>query len=202
MEQRVSLSTTDPATVADYFAAELASPERHEFRRGRIVRRAVATHSHILICGNVSGYLWGQLKGKACRVYGSSLRVRSRPDGEYVYPDATAVCGPAEVEHIAVDLESVTNPRLTVEVFSLDTEADDRGDKFDGYREIATFEQYVLVAQDQPYVQTFTRQPGGGWLMMPYVGLDAVVPLSSIGVELPLAEVYAGVTFPPRPVAK
>ena len=55
----------------------------------------------------------------------------------------------------------------------------------------------MLVAQDQPYVLTFTRQPGGGWLMFPYAASTRLVPLSSLGVELPMAEVYADVVFPP-----
>ena len=160
-------SPPPPATVADYFAAERASPVRHEFRGGRIVARAGASEAHMLVNGNIAGHLWGQLKGSPYQIYGPTLRVRSQPPGDYVYPDATVVRSPADVERIDIDLESVIDPRLIVEVLSTSTEADDRGEKFDGYRAIPTFEQYVLAAQDQPYVLTFTRQAGGGWLMLP-----------------------------------
>lgn len=200
MEQRAPPPSTAPATLADYFRAESGSAQKHEFRNGRIIAMAGASEGHVTIAGNVHAELRSRLKGKPCRSYVNELRVRStrRPSG-YCYPDVTVVCGPSEYDPASTEagLQTVTNPRVVVEVLSPTTEADDRGDKFDGYREIPSFEQYVLVAQDQPYVLTFTRQPGGGWLMLPYVGLDAVVPLSSLGVDLPLAEVYAGVTFPP-----
>ena len=186
--------------MGDYFATGRATSDRYGFRGGRIRRRAESTESHCLICGNVAGLLWVQLKGSPWQVDGPSLRVRSGRADEYVYPDVTVVGRPADVERRPADLETVTHPRLTVEVPSTSTQADDRGDKFDGYRDLPTFEQYVLVAQDPPHVQTFTRHPRGGWLLLPYVGLDAVVPLGSSGVDLPTAEVYAGVTCAPAEV--
>ncbi len=200
MEQ-LAPSRPPSLTVADYFAAEKASPVRHEFRGGRIVAMAGGTRAHSRVSGNIYGSLWGRLQGGSCEVYNSDQRVLSRPGGGYCYPDVTVVCGPFEFDpsSAAAGLETIVNPRLIVEVLSPSTAADDRGDKFDGYREVPTFEQYVLVAQDRPHVQTFTRQPGGGWLMLPYLGLDAVVPLASLGVDLPMAEVYAGVVFPPVP---
>ena len=89
------------------------------------------------------------------------------------------------------------NPRLIVEVLSPSTEAYDRGDKFDGYREIESLEEYVLVSQVSPHVQTFLRQKDGMWLFGASAGIDAIAKLVSLGVELPLREVYAQVEFPP-----
>ena len=203
MEQRAPTGPPSP-TLADYFAAEHASPVRHEFRDGRILAMAGASEHHLLITGNAYAELRTRLKGTPCRAYVNELRVfSSRRQSGYCYPDVTIVCGPSEHDaaSAAAGLPTIVNPRLIVEVLSPSTAADDRGDKFDGYRDIPTFEQYVLVAHDRPYVQTFTRQAGGGWLMFPYFGLDAVVPLSSLGVELPLAEVYAGVALTPAPTA-
>jgi Uma2 family endonuclease len=201
MEQRAPTHPPVP-TLADYFAAELASPVKHEFRNGRIIAMAGASEAHVLIAGNTHGELRSRLKGSPCRSYANELRVlSSRRESGYCYPDVTVVCGSSEYDpaSAAAGLPTIINPRVVVEVLSPSTAADDRGDKFDGYREIPSMEQYVLVAQDQPYVLTFTRQPGGGWLMMPYIGLNAVVPLSSIGIDLPMAEVYATVPFPPPP---
>jgi Uma2 family endonuclease len=199
MEQRAPTSPPVP-TRADYFAAELASPVKHEFRNGRIIAMAGAEDDHVLVAGNIHGSLWGRLRGSTCRVYSSDLRVVApNRDSGYCYPDVTAVCGPNRFDPAseAAGLRTVINPRVIFEVLSPTTEADDRGDKFDGYREIPTLEQYVLVAQDHPYALTFTRQDGGGWLMLPYLGVDAVVPLASLGVELPMGEIYANVKFPP-----
>jgi Uma2 family endonuclease len=93
----------------------------------------------------------------------------------------------------------VTNPRVVVEVLSRSTESYDRSGKFNRYRELNSFEEYVLIAQDEPLVETFFRQPDGTWLFTPRAGRDAAATLRSLGVELRLADVYAGVEFPPEP---
>jgi Uma2 family endonuclease len=191
MEQ--SIPQSRPATVDDYFRVENESPLKHEFRRGRIIAMAGGLEPHSLIGTNIAGSLWGRLRGSPCRVYNPDLRVFAADYGEYAYPDVTVICGPTEFN----ERKTAMNPKVIVEVLSTSTEAVDRGEKFDAYREIPTFEQYLLVAQDRPYAQTFLRQPGGNWLMHPYVGIDAVIRLESIGIELPLVEVYAGVVFPP-----
>ena len=197
MEQRIH--PPRPATADDYFRAELASPIRHEFRGGRILAMAGGTGEHSLIISNIVREVGNRLKTTPCRVYESNLRVLSTATGEYAYPDATVVCGPRQYGSGPVDRLTVVNPRLIVEVLSPTTEADDRGAKFDGYRAVPSFEQYVLVAQDRPYVLTFLRQGDDTWSMRPYVGLDAIVTLPAIGIELPVADVYADIAFPPQP---
>lgn len=197
MEQRADI--TRPPTVDDYFRAERGSPTRHEFRGGRIIAMAGGTEPHARIASNLVREIGNRLKGTPCRAYGSDLRVLSAATGDYAYPDVTVVCGPAEFGRAPDGQRTVANPKLIVEVLSPSTEADDRGVKFDGYRAVPSFEQYVLVAQDRPYALTFLRQPDGTWSMRPYIGLDAVVTLPAVGVELPMADVYADVTFPPPP---
>jgi Uma2 family endonuclease len=79
------------------------------------------------------------------------------------------------------------------------TEAWDRGGKFEQYRQRESLQEYVLVAQDRPHVERFTRQPGGQWLLSEVNGLDAALSLPSIGCELALSQVYHLVEFPETP---
>lgn len=65
-----------------------------------------------------------------------------------------------------------------------------------------SFRQCVLVSQTEPLVEPFHRQPNGVWGIGQVIeGLDAVVPLTSVGIELPMALIYADVTVPPLPPA-
>jgi Uma2 family endonuclease len=89
------------------------------------------------------------------------------------------------------------NPTVVVEVLSPSTELYDRGKKFALYREIPALREYVLVSQSEPRVETFFRRDDGGWAFGPFSGLDAIARLLSVEVELPLAQVYEGVIFPP-----
>ena len=43
------------------------------------------------------------------------------------------------------------------------------------------------------------RRTETGFVREVYEGLDAVIPLGEIEIELPLAEIYAGVEFTPEP---
>jgi hypothetical protein len=53
----------------------------------------------------------------------------------------------------------------------------------------------VLIAQDQPYIEAFSRAEAGEWLLLEASGLDRSIELQSIGVSLALAAVYEKVSF-------
>ena len=134
------------------------------------------------------------MDGQPCELYPVDMRVRIPATGLYTYPDVVVVCGEPQFEDDHVD--TLLNPIVLIEVLSPSTERSDRGEKFTRYRMLESLQEYVLVSQDKPQVECFFRQPDGGWLLMPYSGLDAVAKLRSLDVELPLSEIYAGVTFP------
>ncbi len=163
---------------------------------------AGGTNDHALIAMNAGGELRQRLMGSPCRVYNSALRVRTPSfrrqmghRGLYTYPDATVVCGKADVDMLGPKTETLTNPTLLVEVLSESTESHDRGTKFERYSEIASFREYVLVRQDEPTVTVFLRRNNGDWKITHHYGTDAVARLDSDDVDLPLAEIYAGVSF-------
>ncbi len=56
--------------------------------------------------------------------------------------------------------DEILNPILIVEVLSPSTEAYDRGDKFRKYRSIASFCEYLLVSQTEPYIEQYHN---AGW---------------------------------------
>jgi Uma2 family endonuclease len=204
------------ATPEEYLAFEAEAVEKHEWIDGEVVplRRgesetalgmAGGSVSHALVGSNVAGELRQRLKGSRCRVYSSDLRIRTpkfRHDmgyrGLYTYPDATIVCGKEQVETFGKNIETLTNPTLLIEVLSPSTESHDRGTKFERYGEIESFREYVLVSQDEPKVSVFLRRDNGDWKITHYEGVDATARLDTVEADLPLAEVYANVTFPPR----
>jgi len=106
------------------------------------------------------------------------------------------VCGQLLVEKIQGQVMLV-NPLLIVEVLSPSTEAYDRGRKFTAYQSIESFQEYLLVAQDRPYVTRYVRQTDGQWLRSDVEGLDRAVKLESLDIALPLSEIYLLVDFPP-----
>jgi Uma2 family endonuclease len=153
--------------------------------------------SHSLITANFGGELWSRLRGKPCRLYASDFRIGIHGYPTYTYSDGFVICGPTVFDDRDPTGKTALNPQLIVEVISPTTEAYDRGAKFKRYMDAESLQEYVLVSQHEARVEVFFRQPGGSWLLTPYVGLDSAAVLHSLGFDLPLAEIYLNVVFPP-----
>jgi Uma2 family endonuclease len=179
-------------TVEEYLAFERSSDEKHEFIDGEVYLMAGASRRHNLIALNAAASLHNQLKQRPCEVYAADMRVRVEPD--YTYPDVSVVCDPpkfADGEHV----DTLLNPMLIVEVLSPSTEMYDRGKKFQKYRTLDSFREYILIAQDEYRIETFLRAEDGRWILSEVTGADAEISLTTIGCTLRLADVYDKVTF-------
>jgi Uma2 family endonuclease len=184
-------------TVEEYLRIERDSSERHDYIDGEIVAMSGGSYNHSLIISNTVRELGNRLKGKPCRALESNLRVGIPRTPRLMYPDILVICGKPEFDPRDDHNETVTNPRLVIEVLSPTTERHDRGEKFRRYRQLESLQEYVLVSQERPSVETYFRQPEGTWLMAPYAGMESTVRLRSVEIDLPMTEIYAGVEFPP-----
>ena len=182
-------------TEAEYLAFERRSDEKHEFYHGEIFAMAGASREHNLIAGNFFGELRSQLKGRPCEAYVGDMRVRITRSGLYTYPDVVAICG--EPEFLDAEVDTLLNPTVLIEVLSDTTEEYDRGTKLKHYRKLPSLREYVLVSQSEPLIEQFTRRDNNHWDLSETVGLETTLRLSSIGCDIPLAEIYEKVVFPP-----
>ncbi len=181
-------------TPEQYLAIERKAEFRSEFYRGEMFAMAGASLEHNRVKDNLIGELYGRLKGSGCHSYSSDMRVKVSATGLYTYPDIAIVCGKAEVEDDVFD--TLLNPRVIIEVLSDSTANYDRGKKYRHYQQIASFQEYVLVAQDEPVVERFVRQPDGSWNGIIVEGLDGDLALVTVPVRVSLRDIYAGVEFP------
>lgn len=175
-------------TAAEYLAMERASEEKHELRDGEIVDMAGATFPHNKIAMNAVISLGIQFQNRPCHVLGGDMRVKVAAGEFYTYPDLVAWCGEPVLEDDEVD--TLLNPGLLMEVLSPSSEAYDRGEKFEYYRQIPSLTDYLLAAQDRVHVEQFTRQPDGTWRLREYKSLDDTVRVESLDAELPLRGMY------------
>lgn len=169
-------------------AAELKS----EFHNGQMFPMVAVSLSHARIASGVSSALRTRLKEANCFEAIAPIRVRV-PASQFVYPDVVVVCGEPRLTDEKSD--TLTNPKVVVEVLSPSTEDYDYGGKFALYRKLESITEYLLVAQSEPKVEIFRKQSGTSWRLDTVSGLGGVVTVESLGVELPLAEIYDGVKF-------
>lgn len=190
----MALKTKPHYRFEEYLAAERAQTEvKHEYVDGEVFAMTGASFNHNLIVLNLGGELRAQLKDRPCRVLPSDMRVRVDAANAGKYPDLVALCDAPRFQDERHDV--LLNPTLIVEVLSRSTEAYDRGGKFAIYRRLPSLEEYVLVSQERPLVEVFTRQPDGRWLLSEAEGLDAQTVLESIGCRVALGEIYDKVDF-------
>lgn len=186
------------ATVDEYFALETASAVRHEYYRGHVIAMAGGSFFHGVIIGNVTRELGNRLLEGPCRVIPTEVRLAAEFDAHYTYPDVQVVCG-KPVYQIGRP-HTITNPVVLVEVLSPSTERADRGRKFADYRKLTSLREYMMVSQFEPKVELFRRGADGVWILLEFSGLDALVSLESLGIAVPLAEIYRKIEFEPEPV--
>jgi Uma2 family endonuclease len=104
------------------------------------------------------------------------------------------------VEMTEAEYLMLVNPTLIIEVLSRSTENYDRGEKFQYYRTLTSLQEYVLISQQTPHIERYTRQDDDRWQLTDAYGLDASIDLLSVGCALKLAEIYEQIEFSDTPL--
>lgn len=176
-------------TFDEYFELEEKAPFKSEFLNGKVRPMPNGTTNHAVICGSLFFYLKTAIKKikiKALAAF-SELRIYIEPLDVSVYPDGSVTLG--EPKYHKKD-KAIKNPTILFEVLSDSTSGYDRGEKFRKYKHLSSFREYVLIEQDQPAIDVLYKNDNGIWEMRAYVGLDDELELLSIGVKIPLADIY------------
>ena len=130
------------------------------------------------------------------RTFGSNRPVYVEDCDAIFEPDFHVVEGKVQLHHYKKTMTATINPSVIVEVFSESTEAFDRGDKFSYYKSIASFSEYLLVAQHRPHVSQFVKHGDGFWANFEFNDLSEIVELRSVTCTLPLVSIYRDISFP------
>jgi Uma2 family endonuclease len=189
----MSTLTVTHVTPEEYLAAERLSKTRSEYLDGGVYPMTGGTANHIRIISNIDTQLNTQLDERSCDVFPIDMKVRLPDSRKFFYPDVVVVCG--EVLYHDNRKDIITKPDLVIEVLSPSTEAFDRGEKFKAYQTVESLKEYLLVAQDKPFIEQFVKNEAGKWEYAAAIGLDSSLVLPSIEGTLNLAAVYKRVDF-------
>jgi Uma2 family endonuclease len=185
-------------TPAEYLALEVASQGRHEFYAGEMFAMSGGSYWHNLVKDNLAHAVRNRLAGRGCTVLTSDQRVKVDATGLYTYPDVVVFCGKPVFED-GIHYSAV-NPLVLAEVLSDSTEKYDRGVKFGHYRQLPSVQEFLVLAQDRVSVERYRRQTAGdpgSWLLTAVSDSAGSVDFESLGIAVPVAEIYASVEFPP-----
>lgn len=179
-------------TIEEYLALEEKAETKHEFDNGKIIEMPGEKFNHNTIAANVlfALMLAFRTQQKNCFVQTSDIKILIPAADSFVYPDVAVIC---EKPQFYADREDVLmNPLLIVEVLSESTARYDREKKFEKYKTLSSLREYVLVAQEEPFVEVFyLHDPENElWKISHASKLEASVQLYSIDVTLKLEDIY------------
>jgi Uma2 family endonuclease len=184
---------TKTYTAQEYLEAEVNSLDRHEFINGEIVLMAGGSPNHNEIITNLNVILRVSLKGKPYSILALNQRLWIPQLNNYTYPDMMVVAKPIELQSGRTD--TITNPLLIAEVLSKGTKAYDRDEKFAAYRSIPSFQEYLLIDQYRVRVEQYSKTDANKWIFSEYSSMGDRLMLSSIFVEISLADLYESIEF-------
>ncbi len=183
---RETTAVKEGVSFEEFLEFERTSQVKHEFVDGRLFLMPGVTDRHNKIAGNIYVAARLAIRDTDCDVYFSDVLVRT-PNNIGYYPDVFGTCDQDDTEPRVKRL-----PCFIIEVLSQTTEAIDRGEKLLNYSKISSLQTYVLVTQDEPRAEVFSRQNDGSW-RYEVIESGGTLKLPCINLEMPLKDVYTGV---------
>jgi Uma2 family endonuclease len=187
------LPTPEKLTPQEYLRREREAEFKSEFIGGQLYAMAGASKRHVRINASIVLRLGNQLEGSSCEVAFNDLRVKINEAGDYVYPDIVVFCDGGEWEDDKFD--TLTNPKIIIEVLSKSTSHRDHETKWPLYQQLPSLTDYLIVSQNRRHVQHYARQTANMWLYSVHTAPEAEIVLSSINCTLTLGQIYERVTF-------
>jgi Uma2 family endonuclease len=181
---------------AGFLDWEAGQEMRHEFYRGEVFAMTGARQAHAIVSGNCYALLKSHLRGKPCRAFVADMQVDVAAADAVFYPDVVVTCDPAD---LAAE-RTLRQPRVIIEVLSETTAAYDRDKKFASYRQLASLEEYVLVAPESRGLEIYRRTPAGDWLLALRDAERGLI-LPSLDFSASLAEVFEDLDADGLPLA-
>jgi Uma2 family endonuclease len=191
----LTLRTPKPYTLEQYLLREERALEKHEFFDGKIIKMPNAKFKHNLIATNVSFAIKLALRGgsKSYLVVGDGQKIYIPSENVAIYPDGIVICE----QPIYYDNQEylITNPLVVIEVLSRSTQAYDRSGKFDLYKCLPSFKEYLLIDARKYAVETRFQVSEEMWRMRAVSDKTQSVVLESLGITLTLEDIYENIDF-------
>jgi len=167
-------------TIEEYFKKEEKSFHKHEYHAGKIVRMAGAKFTYNQLAARVMQFTLNFIEefNLEFELGTSDSKIWIDEFSKVLYPDAVIIS--QKPEYYNNDGMTILNPLLIVEILSSSTQKHDRTTKFEMYRTVPSFKEYVLVNEDMPRVTVWTKQDNGLWLPKDYKTIEAVAILKTI----------------------
>lgn len=182
-------------TLDEYLELDFLTDAKYEFFDGRLVEISGVHYNHALIETNILSILHENLaENFQVWIGGMKLKVPALPP--YRYPNFS-ISEKKPIFATVAKHSCLVNPILISEIYSPETKIYDCGEKFEAYKSIKSFQEYVLIDQERKFVTLYTKYNEEVWFESEYSDRDLLI-LESVNCELSVDEIYQGIIFPPE----
>ncbi|OHC74774.1 MAG: hypothetical protein A3G18_10020 [Rhodospirillales bacterium RIFCSPLOWO2_12_FULL_58_28] len=175
-------------TVEEFLVWDGDADARYELVGGEVFAMAPPGPGHSKIAFNCGHEIARRLRPPCGGFSEAGIRIPGRDDA-YYQADLAVSCTPP-----AAGSAHVFDPVVIIEILSPSTAAHDRAIKLPDYRRIPSVKEIILISSDAVKAEQW-RRSAETWTVIDVEGKDAVLLLSSIGIEILLGAVYEGVAF-------
>ncbi len=186
-------------SVQEYFDLLDSSHEKWEFFDGEVFAwqaMAGTTDPHSAISSNASREFGNAFirENKPCVSLDSDALLAIPKLRRYRFPDVTIQCG--DPVYDTEGGRGRTNPTLIIEVMSESSRQADQGPKFVQYTGIRSLRDYVLIEQEYPLLILYSRDHfDEAWRTTSHTQLADTIRFPSVGVSIPLGEIYRNIVW-------
>lgn len=154
----------------------------------RMMAGARRRHDQIVV--NLIAELRARLRGGPCRAHTADFALLTVEGTNVRRPDVLVDCAPGAPG----DLKA-SEPAAAFEVLSPSNANFTRIAKVDEYKAVATLRHIVVLDSDAARLVLYSRAANDAWMSETIEDQGASLPLPALGIEVPLAEIYADVSF-------
>ena len=180
-------------TQDEYLALEEIAKFKSEYINGEIIPMAGGTTNHNRLALNLSTGLNFAFRQQDYEVFMGDVRLWIPDKNIYTYPDVMIIAGKPEYYNNRND--TVTNPIVIAEILSKSTQSRDRQAKFEDYKTIASFQEYILIDQTKINVMQYVKTGRKRWEIREYDIEDEMIALHSVLFQISLEDLYNKVDF-------
>ncbi len=178
-------------SLEEYLFSEEQAVDKREYHQGHVYSMAGGSDSHAAMQLAVGAELLNLCRRSKCSARGPDIKLWVEKAECALYADASVICG--QPLYFRNDRHLLINPTLIVEVLSPSTRDYDLSGKFDLYKKIPSFREYLLVEPDEIKVIHYAKEATGRWSRKQYTERKDTFGLRCLAKDLRLSRLYPAV---------
>ena len=178
--------------MEEYLELDFETEAKYEFFDGQLVEISGVHYNHALIDGNILSAFYKKL-AEQFEYWIRSMKIKVPALPPYRYPNFSISPRKTEFEMIG-NHQCLANPIIIGEIYSPETKDYDCGEKFEAYKSIESFREYLLVDQQQKFVTLHAKYDEEIWFQSECTEGETL-RLESIEFELSVDDIYYRINF-------